>query len=133
MTDQDFVKAKEAFAAWNMQRTPRARAPEHLKEMAISLSKRYPLAKLSRELSISKCRIQNWLRDLSEKSVSFVELKQPKPSRRCSDAVEGHISIEFVRPTGGMMKISGRLSSDQLLTVTNAFIYGLKSVMEENA
>ncbi len=133
MTDQDLVKAQEVFAAWNKQRTSRARAPEHLKEMAISLSKRYPLAKLSRELSISKCRIQNWLRDLSEKPVSFVEFQQPAPSQRCSAEVEGHVTIEFVRPTGGVMKISGRLSSDQLLTVTNAFIYGLKSVMEENA
>jgi len=108
-----------------------ARPEEVLKEIAISLSKKYPLRQLSRELGISVSSLKSWTRENKSDSVSFLELKPPPSSGSQIQIADGHLTIEFYRPVGGVMKISGKLSGEQLHAVTKAFVYGLKNVLED--
>jgi len=51
--DPDLVGAKIAFERWRRDRGGQAHPPEVLKEIAVSLSKKYPFRQLARELAVS--------------------------------------------------------------------------------
>ena len=119
----DMESAVAAFKNWRTTRKKKCPIPEPLWEMAVNLSRRYPLNTICQTLGLNWGTLRKKIDQLSGnaqasvcESLSFVELKLKGDDLHSPFAHSRNCAVELMRPDGVVMKIFA--SSDTPLNLS---------------
>ncbi len=110
MSETTLDEAVQAFAMWRAQRKGKARTPDHLKAMAISLLARYSMSEVCKRLVLNSGTLKSWggLNQPDRASVTsdFVTLV---PNDHADESKPGEISLTLSASGGIDCKLTGDL------------------------
>lgn len=133
--DRSLAEVKAEFAKWRQERKKKTRTPDDLKDLAVQLQEKYPIAQISKELGINYTDLRKWGRDTHphphplhnhaiQLQPDFAEIPVWTSSKLVSEQKapeRQELNLELISPTGVRLLARGCLPADYLRSLFEAF------------
>ena len=128
--DRSLAEVKAEFAKWRQERKKKTRTPDDLKDLAVQLQEKYPIAQISKELGVNYADLRKWGHDIRphnhaiQLQPDFAEIPVWTSSKLVSEQKapeRQELNLELISPTGVRLLARGCLPADYLRSLFEAF------------
>lgn len=118
MSETTLDEAVQAFAMWRSQRKGKARTPDHLKNIAVSLLARYPVSEICKRLVLNTSTLKRWGElNHTGKSAAAGDFVTLNPNDHANESNQAGISLALSTPSGFDCKLTGDLQPGFILSL----------------